>query len=196
MSAMKRRLSWLLALPLALIGSQAGHELGYRLAVPSPHERAHLLERTGHAYLEYAPLAVGAALAVLAVGFLWLVARLARGDAGAARMPVALALLLPPLVFVCQEHVERYLHHHAVPWETLVQPAVLAGLVVQLPAALFAAFLTHPLTRLAERVARSLAPPPATRPAERALWPQVAAETPRLPVLALGYAGRGPPSSS
>jgi len=75
MTAMRGRVLWSLSIPLALIGSLAGHQLGYTLAVPNPHERSHLLQQSGHAYLEYAPLAVAVCLALLAVGFAAAVAR-------------------------------------------------------------------------------------------------------------------------
>jgi hypothetical protein len=196
MTAMRRTLSWSLALPLAVVGSEAGHELGYRIAVPSAHERAHMLERSGHGYFEHAPLVIAAMLAVLVLGFAMIVVRLVRGERSTGRMPVLAALLLPALVFLGQEHAERFLQHHALPWDTLAQPAVLVGLVLQAPVALVAAALAGHLTRLAERVARALCSTPPRVRASTALWRPAAAEPLRPATLALGYAGRGPPGTS
>jgi hypothetical protein len=55
---MRAWFAWLIAVPLAVIGTLAGHAAGYRAAVPNAHERAHLLASTGHGYLQYAPLFV------------------------------------------------------------------------------------------------------------------------------------------
>jgi hypothetical protein len=197
MGVMRRRLSWSLTIPLALIGSLAGHQLGYRLAVPDPHERAHALERSGHGYLDFAPAFVSVAIAVLLLAFVAAVVRRLRGNAPTGRLPLLGAGLLPPLAFLLQEHAERYLHQGSVPWDTIVQAPVMAGLLLQVPAALLAVALAGWLTRLADRVAARLEQaPPQAAPAEKLQHPGGGVDLPRRPVLALGYAGRGPPASS
>ena len=66
---MRRQLAWLIAVPLAVIGTFAGHAVGYLAAVPDAQERAHVLAASGHGYLDYAPLAIGLCLAITVLGF-------------------------------------------------------------------------------------------------------------------------------
>ena len=66
---MRRQLSWLIAVPLAVIGTLAGHSVGYRAAVPDAHERAHVLASSGHGYLDYAPLLLSLCVALAVLGF-------------------------------------------------------------------------------------------------------------------------------
>jgi hypothetical protein len=47
----RRGVVWLLTLPLAVVGSQLGHALAYRLITSNEAERDHELTATGHAYL-------------------------------------------------------------------------------------------------------------------------------------------------
>ena len=46
---MRRWLAWPISVPLAVIGTLAGHSAGYRVAVPDVHERAHVLASSGTA---------------------------------------------------------------------------------------------------------------------------------------------------
>ena len=48
---MRRHLAWPIALPLAVIGSLAGHSIGYRAALPAAHERESVLASSGHGWL-------------------------------------------------------------------------------------------------------------------------------------------------
>ena len=50
---MRRGAAWGLALPLALVGSQAGHALAYALVYPAARTRTLTLFATGHAYLAW-----------------------------------------------------------------------------------------------------------------------------------------------
>ncbi len=52
---MSGRLAWLIAVPLAVIGSLAGHSVGYRAAVPDLQERTQVLAASGHGYLDLTP---------------------------------------------------------------------------------------------------------------------------------------------
>ena len=193
---MRRHLAWPIALPLAVLGAMAGHEAGYRVAVPDAHERAHLLEQTGHGYLAYMPIAVGTGLALAVLGFAAMVAATIRPAHRRRAGPAAwLVAVLPPLVFVLQEYVERYTRHGEIEWATASQPAFLAGLAMQLPFALLAALVAAGLGRLAERVARLIGAGATPRP--RMDVPLLGAlapiDLPRAPILARGYAGRAPP---
>jgi hypothetical protein len=189
---MRRHLAWPIALPLAVLGALAGHEAGYRVAVADAHERAHLLEQTGHGYLAYMPIAVGAGLALAVLGFAATI-RPTHGRHGSA--PAWLVAVLPPLVFVLQEHVERYTRHGEIEWATGSQPAFLVGLAMQIPFALLAALVAAGLGRLAERVAALIGAGATPRP--RLDVPLLGApapiDLPLAPVLARGYAGRAPP---
>ena len=69
MVSMRRHLAWPLALPLAVIGSLAGHSIGYRAALPAAHERDSVLASSGHGWLQYAPLIVGLCSVVVVLAF-------------------------------------------------------------------------------------------------------------------------------
>jgi hypothetical protein len=191
----RRHLAWPIALPLAALSALAGHAAGYRIAVPDPHERAHLLEHTGHGYLAYAPTATGLCLALAVLGFVAVVAGAVRRGSARRGAPAWLVALLPPLGFVLQEHVERYSRHSEIDWATVLEPAFVAGLTMQLPFALLVAFVAHSLARLAERVAALIvgSAPPALRLAAASLLSPARIDIPRAAALARGYAGRAPP---
>jgi hypothetical protein len=194
---MRRHLAWPIALPLAVLGVLAGHAVGYRVAVPDAHERAHLLEQTGHGYFAYIPIAVGIGLALAVLGFLGIVAAAARHGRRprGASAPAWLIALLPPLGFALQEYVEHYTRHSEIVWMTALEPAFVAGLTMQLPFALLVALVAHALGRLAERVATLIAASEAPRLvlAVPLFVVPAAIDVPRAPTLARGYAGRAPP---
>jgi hypothetical protein len=190
----KRYLAWPIALPLALIGTLAGHSLGYRAAVPDAHAREHVLAASGHAYLEYAPLAVGLCSAAVFLAFLATILGSFLGRERGSGAQAKLVAAVPPLAFVVQEVLERYLHEGHVHWQLLVSAPFVLGLLAQLPFALLAAAVAYALGRAAERLGVLLA---ARRPRPaRCRVPGVFAasvDLPSRPVLARGYAGRGPP---
>jgi hypothetical protein len=64
---MRRGLTWLVAAPLLVAGSQAAHSLTYRLVYPGAPARLSALEVAGHGYLDRLPLVLGVALAVALV---------------------------------------------------------------------------------------------------------------------------------
>ena len=80
-------------------------------------------------------------------------------------VPAWLFLVLPAGAFLVQEHVERAAATAQLPVDTLAQPAVLAGLALQLPfgiAALLAArLLTRATAAVARRIGRRTRPHPA-----------------------------------
>jgi len=193
----RAQLAWPIALPLTVLSALAGHSAGYRVVVPDVHERAHMLEQTGHGYFAYVPIAVGVGLALGILGFAaMVVAALRQGRVGArASTPAWLVALLPPLGFVLQEHVERYGRHGAIEWATALEPAFLVGLALQLPFAFLAALVAYAFGRLAERVAALIVARglPQICVSVPSLAPSVSIALPRAPVLARGYAGRAPP---
>jgi hypothetical protein len=182
-----------IALPLLLgllVGGWASaHGLAYRIVVPDAAERRHLLEETGHAYLDTAPLlSLVITLVVLGIG-----CSLFR-RAG-FHTPWAFALL-PPGAFVVQEHLERLLHDGQLPVTAALDPTFAVGLLLQLPFALAALLIARGLTAFADaltnrrrRGGRRVVPrPPGPR------GPVAAAPLPRIGLLALGHGQRAPPA--
>jgi hypothetical protein len=191
---MRRALTWLLALPLVVAGSQAAHLLDYWFVEPDAHERAHLLASTGHAYFAYAPLAaaIGGAIVLLALTGA-VIERASRGTAPCAPRTGVFGAL-PFVVFALQEHLERFLHDGGFPWTAALEPTFLLGLALQLPFGLLAYLLARLLLRAAAEVGRLLAEhdrPARSRPDE----PPVREATTLLALtpLACGFPVRGPP---
>ena len=138
-------------------------------------------------------IAVCVAVAVLA--FVATVLAAVRGrepETGKRRLTLIAALA--PVAFVLQELIERYAHDGRMHWELLVSAPFLVGLALQLPFALLAAAIAFALAITARRIATAIAArgrDPRNRGIVIPFWPPV--DLPRRPVLARGYAGRGPP---
>jgi hypothetical protein len=183
-------LTWISTAPLLVIGLLAGHSLGYRLAVPDPHARAHFLDTSGHGYLAYAPLVVAVGLSLVLAAFVAHVRAAVRQERMAP--PPWLFALLPPLAFLVQEYAERAIHSD-VGLATALEPAVVTGLLLQLPIALIAMTVARALTRLAEVVGRTLAEPPRIRPVSFLLPCFTVDSLPRVQIAGRGWSPRGPP---
>jgi hypothetical protein len=190
---MRRHLAWPIALPLAVIGTLAGHAVGYRAAVPDAEARAQELAASGHGYLEFAPLVMGLCTAFALLAFVALVIHTSRGGrAGGAQ--VKLIAAIPPLAYVLQEVLERLLHDGHLPWSALGSAPVVAGLLAQIPFALLAAAVAALLSSVAERIGAVVAAwRPASIVASVFLSLASAVDLPARPAPATGYAGRGPP---
>jgi hypothetical protein len=158
-SKVRRQLPWLIAMPLAVVGTLAGHSVGYRAAVPDGHERARLLASTGHGYLGYAPLLIALCVALVALGFVATVLAALRGreTTGGTRQ-IKLVAALVPVAFVLQEVIERYAHDGQLHWELAVSAPFLLGLATQLPFALLAASIAFALATTAQRPPSACAP--------------------------------------
>jgi hypothetical protein len=194
----RRSVLWLLTLPLAVVGSQLAHALAYRLVTSSEAERAHELAATGHAYLAYASAALAVCSVLVVAALAGELRHLLTERGGRASRPSALSFaLLAPAIFICQEHVERLLHDGVFPWDAVVQPSFVVGLLLQLPFALAAYLLARLFLRAVHSLGRMLVAPPRWRrlgsPRPR---PGIRLSVPRVPVLALGYGSRGPPAPS
>lgn len=193
---MRRALTWFLALPLIVVGSQIAHGLAYWWAYPIADIREAILAHTGHGYLSYAPVLLSflAALELLVV--VVLVWDSARGHRG-RELPAWVFLWLPVVGFVVQEHLERLVTTGSFPWWAAEAPTFWRGLVLQLPLGLAAYALARLLRRAAEVVAAVI-----VRRRDRATAPRLAslrtwaapAALLRPAPLALCAAGRAPPS--
>jgi len=155
---MRRRCAWLVAVPLMLAGSQAAHALAYALVYPQSTLRLDALARTGHAYFQLLPFALGVAAAVALVGLLLAVVDTVRGRPVRDLPPVAFALL-PPVAFAAQELIELSLHTGTFGWHAFAAPTFVPGLALQLPFAVLAYAVARLLLRAAERVGIALRAP-------------------------------------
>jgi hypothetical protein len=133
-----RRPALLLSLGLAAAGALAAHGLAYRLVEPDPHRRQHLLEETGHGYLD-AKLFGSILAALVVVGF---AGRVLAGARRVSSPPLWVFGLAPPVGFALQEQAEHVLHTSSFSAATFLAPTFVVGLLLQLPfglAALLAA---------------------------------------------------------
>jgi hypothetical protein len=189
---MRRGAAWGLALPLALVGSQAAHAFAYSLVYPQAGTRALTLVATGHAYLSWLPVAFAGAGAAAAVSLAVTALDAARGRP-ARHAPAWAFGLVPPAGFVLQELLELSLHTGTFGWRAILAPTFLPGLLLQLPFALAAYVAARLLLRAAEHVGRRFAPPlRATEYVELILAPAPAMLPAR--VVAASRDSRAPPS--
>ena len=163
---MRRRLTWLVALPTILAGSQAAHALAYRIVFPQSTLRLHVLALSGHGYLAWLPLVLAAGAALAAVGLVTATLDTARGRAVGALPPLAFAVL-PPLAFAVQELLELSLRSGHLDWRAFAAPTFLPGLALQLPFGLLAYLAARLLLRAAVAVGQLLRAVPQSRAATR-----------------------------
>ena len=196
---MRRRIVWLLSIPLILAGSQLAHDLAYWIAYPSSGTRSQVLAATGHGYLRDALFGFVLGIAVVLAALLFRIVEVRRDRAATAlRVPLAPFVALPPAIFVLQEHLERLLHDGVFPYSTVIQPSFGPGLFLQFVLALAMYVLARLLLRVAEQVGRALGDERPKRRAAidvRGLRPITIDLAPVAGVLATGYAGRAPPHS-
>jgi hypothetical protein len=192
---MRRRLPWLIALPVMAAGSLGAHSLSYLLVSARTTPAGEASERASSGEASYLVLFLGivAATAIVAACARVLLARAGARRAGS--VSPWLFLVLPPLAFASQELAERLLNAEAFPFQAALEPCFLVGLLLQLPFGLLALLVARALLRVVERIARVLAPRPRPRLATGAPWrPGRIVDLPQIPVLALGHAERGPPA--
>ena len=182
--APRRFAPWTIAAVLCAAGSLAAHGVGYWLE-PTPGAAP------AHAWLALLPaLAFGGMLALiasLAVETVEIV-RARRTD----RVPAWIFFALPPAAFLLQEHLERAIATAELPFDTLAQPAVLAGLACQLPFGLAALIVARILQRASVAIARRLARRTRPHVAVRATHVPRPCRRPRAVVLR-APSSRGPP---
>jgi len=190
---MRRSLTWLVAVPLLLVSSQAAHFVAYRVVYPGTPFRTQVLLSTGHGYLDRLPIAFGAAGAIALVALLVAAFDASRGHAARALPPWAFGMLAPA-AFVIQEFLERSLHSGTFAWHTAAAPTFLPGLAAQVPLALLAWLAARLFLRIAVHAGRALtSPPPRRAPQALAVQAPDAPSTTRAHALARRLAERGPP---
>jgi hypothetical protein len=190
MQRMRRALVWIVALPLTAAATLAAHAVSYRLEIPDSSARETLLAATGHGYEEWTPLA----LALLTAASLAALASAAPELRARTPQPAAWPfLLLPPLAFTMQEHLERLLAEGRVPWHAFAEPTFAPGLLLTVPFGLAAYLAARLLLRVAASVTRALAPPRLRLLAAKIAQPPAAAEVARVSVPASSRSTRGPP---
>lgn len=177
---MRKRALLAFSLPLAAVGSLAGHAAGYALVGTSR------IDGRIHGYLTFAPLFLAACVALIAASLGMRATGRLQGRPAA--WPFA---LLPPLAFLAQELIERLAA--GLPAHAVFEPAVYTGLAAQLPIGIAAFFVARALLRVADATARALRPPvPFTlRPAS--LPVPVAVGGLAAPRLRFDRLGRAPP---
>jgi hypothetical protein len=192
---MRRSLTWLVAVPLMLAGSQVAHMLAYRIVYPQASVRLQALVETGHGYMSMLPLALGVAASIVALSLVASVVDAARGRELRPLPPWAFALL-PVAGFAIQEYIERWLDWGFFPWYAAEQPTFLIGVALQLPFGALAYLAARVLLRTAKRLGQRLAPgaPPRPRILLQPLLMPAAQPLPTLPSLLSRRLGRrGPP---
>jgi hypothetical protein len=155
----RRRLAWLVALPLMLAGSQVAHAFAYALVYPQSGIRLRALAETGHGYLAWLPLTLGIAVAIALVALAGAVVDTARGRP-VRPLPASAFAVLPPAAFALQELLELSLHTATFGWRAVLAPTFWPGLLLQLPFAALAYLIARFLLHTAESIGRALARPP------------------------------------
>ncbi len=149
MVATRRLAPWIVVAVLCAGGSLGAHTLGYWLEPSGPAASA------GHAWLDLLPALVVAGIVALFASLAIETREILR-HRPTGSVPTWLFLVLPASAFLVQEHVERAAATARLPVDTLAQPAVLAGLVLQLPFGVAALLVARLLTRAAVAVARRI----------------------------------------
>jgi hypothetical protein len=164
--AMRRLRLWLVLVPLAVAGTQAGTVLLDTFAGKS-YEGAELFSR-GSASAVLLPPVVACAAALLLGALLSIV----RAPTAGRALPLWAFACLPLVLFAVQEHVEWALGHHDVPLVLVVHPMFAVGIAIQLPFAALSYAVARLLVGAAAAIGarRSRRPTPARRPF-RALLP-------------------------
>jgi hypothetical protein len=151
-----KRAAWLIPLPLVVTSWLGAHCLAYWLVSPSGGEHMGLHADRGHAYLGYTPAIALWGVALLVAGLLLCVGEGLRGGRP-SRPPVRLFVLLPPLGFALQEHLERLIGTGGIPADLVLEPTFIAGMALQLPFALAALLVAHALNTIGFGIGRVLA---------------------------------------
>lgn len=196
---MRHRAAWLIPLPLVVASWLGAHSLAYWLVSPGGTGHMALHTVSGHGYMGYAPALAVWGLALVLAGLVLCVGDGLRGRRPSPP-PLRVFVLLPPVGFAAQEHLERLIGTGGMPHDLMLEPTFLVGLALQLPFALAALLVAHALNALGLGIGRALArlltsPRQVPGVPLSLLWrpASVALITPS--VLALGHGPRAPPAS-
>jgi hypothetical protein len=176
----------LLTLPILLLGETGGHAVVARV-LDSGEPRHDLVDLA-------ALTAILAALSLAALA--WRIAGSRRGRS--QPLPSWRLAAVPALAFLAQEHLESLVSNGRVAWLTAAEPAVLAGLGLQLAVGAAALWLARSLLRAADHLGWSLARHTVRTPrapSRTGRWPLELVPV-RVPVLASREAGRAPPAAA
>ena len=188
---MRRRLPWLLVVPLIVAGSLGAHvAAGLFGDAPVGEHGGEVAERSSSGVAGQWVVILGL-VAALAIAAGWSLLR-GRQRAGAS---AAIFFWLPPLAFSIQELAERLLRAEAAPFSAAFEPRFLVGIGLQIPFGLAAFLLARLLVRVARGIVCVLARRPVVTFSRRLalVLPAVGWLPRRIPALALGYTQRGPP---
>jgi hypothetical protein len=196
----RRQAVWAIALPFAVASWLSAHCLAYWLVAPRAEGHMAVHAEHGHAWLGYTPALAVWGMTLVVAGVVLCAGEGLRGGRP-SRPPVRLFAILPPVAFVIQEHLERFLGSGSVPYDLLVEPTFLVGLALQLPFALVALLLTRVLYSLGVGFGRLLATRFDLGRAVRHGPPALVKlpDSPTLvapPLLALGHGQRAPPATA
>jgi hypothetical protein len=196
----RRQAVWAIALPFAVASWLGAHCMAYWLVAPGAEGHMAVHAEHGHAWLGYTPALAVWGMTLVVAGVVLCAGEGLRGGRP-SRPPVRLFAILPPVAFVIQEHLERFLGSGSVPYDLLVEPTFLVGLALQLPFAVAALLLTRALYSLGVGFGHLLATrfnlgravrhgPPAL--VQLPTSPTLVAP----PLLALGHGQRAPPATA
>lgn len=182
-------------LPLGLIAAAAmlgSHWAAYFLAAPDPHERAHLLQVSGHSYW---PTAITLALGAAVIGLIAFVGSRLKPEVRTSRSQI-FSGAFPRFVslqvggFLILEVVERLTSGHGLVLTGMFLTILLVGVVVQVAAAVVCSLLLALIAHVIERIASR----PVHVPTTTAPLPLVSLISIPRPVPATGaHTLRGPP---
>lgn len=196
----RRQAVWAVALPFAVASWLGAHCLAYWLVAPGAEGHMAVHAEHGHAWLGYTPALAVWGMTLVVAGVVLCAGEGLRGGRPSCP-PVRLFAILPPVAFVIQEHLERFLGSGSIPYDLLVEPTFLVGLALQLPFAVAALLLTRALYSLGVGFGRLLATRfnlgRAVRHGPPALVQLPASPTlVAPPLLALGHGQRAPPATA
>jgi hypothetical protein len=200
--AMRRRLPWILALPLALAGSRVAHLVGRALLAGSieGREAAEHYGRAATAHSGVVSLDLAAAIAPLAaIALIVLIARWwtrSQGKPWGGAGPIWF-LILPVLAYLAREFLERLTSggSEALSLHAAREPGLLLALVLQVPFGALAYVIARLLLATARAIVakvRKLAPE--TRPRQQTdVTPSARIAPTRWSCLVGAHGLRGPP---
>jgi hypothetical protein len=186
---------WSLA-GLSFVGVVVSHWLAYLVAAPDPHDRLELLQNTGHRLWSVVVAVAMGALVWSLVDFVLGATRASRrrNSSLSHDLPVTVASLLglQEGIFLALESAERLVTSGSVAG-LLQEPAVIAGLLIQIVVAVAGALLLRALACVVHKVLAGGRSPVRTS-AQLPTWETTSASVPCISPATGGPTLRGPPA--